>query len=255
MTSLFDKLNLRPQERRLVVIVALILFVVLNLWFVIPYFSRWSIVSAAMKKSRSNLATYQAEISRRFEYEAKLSELQKGGAEMLTTDLQFQTTVQNLARAAGFVPRSLNLLPMAAVQTNLFFKEQTLTLTYDSGDQELVDFLVNIASTNLMIRTYELSVKAPSGTRLQGDVKLVGNYNQGTGPQLPKVAPTEKTSAPGKSAPTQKTTTPAPKPTTPKANPVIQKSPPPKTNRPAPNMPSPTTERRKTSTNTPAKKP
>ena len=38
MNSYLDKLNLRPQERRLLVLVGLIVFVVLNFWFVRPHF-------------------------------------------------------------------------------------------------------------------------------------------------------------------------------------------------------------------------
>ena len=40
-TSIFDKLNLRPQERRLVVIVGMVLFVLINWWFVWPFFGEW----------------------------------------------------------------------------------------------------------------------------------------------------------------------------------------------------------------------
>ena len=38
MKSAFDRLNLRPFERRLVVAVGTVVFVVLNLVFVWPYF-------------------------------------------------------------------------------------------------------------------------------------------------------------------------------------------------------------------------
>ena len=39
MTSYLDRLNLRPFEKRLVVGVGAVLFVVLNAWFVVPHFS------------------------------------------------------------------------------------------------------------------------------------------------------------------------------------------------------------------------
>ena len=39
MTNPLDRLNLRPFEKRLVVVVAAVLFVVLNAWFVFPHFS------------------------------------------------------------------------------------------------------------------------------------------------------------------------------------------------------------------------
>ena len=39
MTSYLDRLNLRPFEKRLVVGVGAVLFLVLNAWFVVPHFS------------------------------------------------------------------------------------------------------------------------------------------------------------------------------------------------------------------------
>ena len=49
--SIFDKLNLRPQERRLVVIVGLIIFVLLNMWFVWPYFDDWGRVRGEIARA------------------------------------------------------------------------------------------------------------------------------------------------------------------------------------------------------------
>jgi type II secretory pathway component PulM len=183
MKSLFDKYNLRPQERRLVVIVALILFVVANIWFVFPLFSEWGRAKAAMARSQSNLKKYKDEIARRPQYEAELRQLQGEGGEMLADDLQFQRIVQNQAIAAGLRIADQHWMPIASGKTNQFFQEQALSIQFDSGGKELVDFLVNVAATNAMIRVRELNVKTdPSQTRLLGNVVLVGNYNQGKGP-------------------------------------------------------------------------
>ena len=42
MKSLFDKLNLGALERRIVVVAALVLFIVVNAMFVWPHFKDWS---------------------------------------------------------------------------------------------------------------------------------------------------------------------------------------------------------------------
>ena len=39
MTSPLDRLNLRPFEKRLVVVVAVVVFLVINAWIVFPHFS------------------------------------------------------------------------------------------------------------------------------------------------------------------------------------------------------------------------
>lgn len=235
MTSIFDRYNLRPQERRFIVIVALILFVALNVWKVIPYFSEWGRVSAAMAKSRGNLKKYQEEIARKPEYEAKLKELQGEGGNMLTNDLQFQRIVQSQVAAAGLRMGDLHATPVLGGRTNQFFQEQALSLGFDSGGKELVDFLVNIASTNVMIRVRELNVKPdPSQSRLLGNIVLVGNYGQGKGPALPKAAATPvkptgaKTTPPTKTNATQKVSPPHTNAPAHKASPATANPTPPK---------------------------
>ena len=52
MTTLLDRLNLRPQERRLVVMAAAVLFLVLQFWLVWPHFKEWGQTKAAMGMSR-----------------------------------------------------------------------------------------------------------------------------------------------------------------------------------------------------------
>ena len=44
--SLFDKLNLRPNERRLVIIVLIVVFIILNFIFVWPRFGDWGKIKA-----------------------------------------------------------------------------------------------------------------------------------------------------------------------------------------------------------------
>ena len=100
-TSVFDKMNLRPQERRLVVITGLAIFVVLNIWFVFPYFGEWGRVERKMERSRDTLERYQQEITRRPQYERQLAELRESGSRMLTSEVEMQNVVHNQAAAAG----------------------------------------------------------------------------------------------------------------------------------------------------------
>src|SRR3954466_4619836 len=89
MKSLFDRLNLRPQERRLVVIVGMAIFVVLNIWFVWPYFGKWSEVSNKMSRSQTTLKRYKDEIAKKSTYEAKEKELANIG-ELLVSELDLE---------------------------------------------------------------------------------------------------------------------------------------------------------------------
>ena len=60
------------------------LFVLVNMWFIWPYFDDWSQLSAQMQKSRDTLAKYQAEIARKPEYEKRRLELEGPGSQMLS---------------------------------------------------------------------------------------------------------------------------------------------------------------------------
>ena len=185
MTPTLNKIkaSLRPQELRLVVIVLLVLFILVNWLFVRPYFSDWSKTAAEIKRDRDTLARYQSEIDKKAQYQQRLEILQTTGSQMLTDDLQFQRLVQNTAAASGL--QNVNIDPRmrsSSVSTNQFFQEQTLSVQFTSGGKELVDFLVNLASENAMIRVREMNLKPdPSQTRLVANLVLVGNYQKKQG--------------------------------------------------------------------------
>ena len=180
MKSYFDKMNLRPQERRLVVVVGLVIFAVLNVWFIWPYFDDWSQVAGKMEQSHSRLERYRNEIAKKEQYEKKLETLRQTGSDMLKGQLELQKLVQSQAAASGLQiihsdPRARSL----STRTNQFFEEQTLAIQYTSDGKELINFLVGIASANEMIRVREMNVRPdPSQSRLSGRIVFVGNYQK-----------------------------------------------------------------------------
>lgn len=202
MKNWFDRLNLRPQERRLVVIVGLVVFVLLNMWFVWPYFGDWGKVQAQLQKDRATLARYKTEIARRDEYARDEKKLETTGSEMLTSETEFQRIISSQAAASGVLVSSLTFgKQMTGTRTNQFFQEGSINVVFTSGGKELVDFLVAIAAQNSMIRVREMSIRPdPSQTKLTGTLVFVGNYAR---PQAVPAAPSTpgRTGAP---APTQK---------------------------------------------------
>ena len=65
MTNLFDKLNLNAQERRLVVITGIVVFALLNWFFVFPEFGEYGKYEQRIKDAAAKLKSYQDEIARR----------------------------------------------------------------------------------------------------------------------------------------------------------------------------------------------
>src|SRR5206468_8554600 len=144
--TLLDKLNLRPQERRLVVMAVAVLAVVLHFWFVQPYFREWGQVKTELDKARRTLKTYKSEIARTNEYEAKRLKLEIQGSS-LPAEQQAQANIligriQAVADQSGLKVGTIAPVGRSRTgKTNEFFEEQTINLTLNpSGPQELVDF-------------------------------------------------------------------------------------------------------------------
>src|SRR5216117_1069534 len=187
MRTVLDKLNLRPQERRLVVMAVAVLAVVLHFWFVQPYFREWGQVKAELDKAGRTLKSYQAEIARTNEYEAKRLKLEIQGSS-LPAEQQAQANIL-IGRIQAVADQSkLSVGSMAPLghsrtaKTNEFFEEQAISLTVNpSGPQELVDFLYAIGSGDLLVRVKELSVNPDaSQTKLMGSMKLVASFQKKT---------------------------------------------------------------------------
>lgn len=177
--SVFDKLNLRPQERRLVVIVALVVFVLLNMWFVWPFFGEWAKVQNDLRKDEKTLERYNAEIAKKSQYERKQKDLEQTGSEMLNSETDFQRIISSQAAGAGVYVSDLHTGVGGSIgtKTNQFFQEQSISITFSSGGKEIVDFLVGIAAQNAMIRVREMNLRPDSTqTKLAGNIVFVGNY-------------------------------------------------------------------------------
>src|SRR5688572_21350325 len=100
-----EKLNLTPQERRLVAGVGLIVFVFLNIWLVWPHFGDWRKVSEERDKAKRTLQRYQTETNKIASYQAKLHDLEQLGERVAADeqDLNLMATVQTQARTHKLV--------------------------------------------------------------------------------------------------------------------------------------------------------
>jgi len=169
MIRWLDKLNLRPQEKRLVVLAMAALFVVLNLWFVWPHFKDLKKAKGEIAQHEKTLKTYQTELAHTNEYQTRLSQLEQQGTAVLPEE-RYNTlisTIQNKSRECGVNSRNITPTPKTARgKTNEFF-------------EELIRFLESVAADELAIRVRELDLRPdPSQTRLQGSMKLVASFQK-----------------------------------------------------------------------------
>jgi len=190
MTGYLDRMNLRPFEKRLVVGVGAILFVVLNAWFVWPHFSDLSDAKWRRSQAQRKLENWQAEIDQAKKYQAGINRMLKESQEVPTEEQQnqFARTIQNQQVQSGV---GIQNFGRTTVRTNQFFLELTQMITLESGEAQLVDFLYNLGVGNSLIRVRDLGLK-PNAQRqaLNGSVSLVASYQKnqpkkpaaGTGP-------------------------------------------------------------------------
>jgi Tfp pilus assembly protein PilO len=178
MTSALDRLNLRPFEKRLVVAVAAVFFVVLNAWFVFPHFSDLSDAKDRRADALKKLNRWQAEIDQIPKYQAGIARFAKAGQDVPPEEQQnqFAHTIQNQQAQSGV---GIQNFGRTVSETNQFFVELTQTISVESGEAQLVDFLYSLGSGNSLIRVRDLALHPnPPRQALSGSVKLVASYQK-----------------------------------------------------------------------------
>jgi Tfp pilus assembly protein PilO len=214
MIPFLDRLNLRPQERRFVVVVGLILFVVVNLVWVRPRFKDWHRLQNELMDARRTLGRYKTEADKLPSYRATLARLEGETPVVLPAEqaIQLYTTVQEQARQHGVGYNQIRPSTLSAgSRTNAFFEEQSVIINVNNtGERELVDFLSSLVAGNSMIRVRDMDIKPdPSQTRLMGSITLVATYQKK--PPAPAKTPVaaKSPSPPSEASAPPKTTTPS----------------------------------------------
>lgn len=199
--SVLDQLNLRPGERRVVIVVAVICFVVLNAWFVWPHFNDASKALATINKGRLDWTNHYEKIQDDIKpggTKAQIADLMKeqgSGISMEggSREIQLQRKVQEKAPQYGVTVLQYNDTPVTAYnagKTNAFFEERSLRISVQCGESNLVNFLYDIGNDSSMIRVSELSLKPADQNRyrLNGQILLSANFPKKQEP--PKAATT-----------------------------------------------------------------
>lgn len=179
MTGYLDRLNLRPNERRFVVLVALVVFVLLNAIFVWPHFSDWSDFTDRLRRARNKLALYQTEVDQAPDYQKKIASFENENPTVPPEEqsLQFAQVIQSQAVASGV---GITVYGRQTTKTNNpFFVEQLQTINISSRESPLVNFLFNLGSGESLIRVRDLSIRPdPPRQNLSGTVTLVASYQR-----------------------------------------------------------------------------
>ena len=185
MSEYWARLN--PTERRFVVGVGLVFFIVINIFWVWPHFSDWGNLQNRIGRARTKLGMYEKMIQQTPALQKKVAELAKQGYDIPPVDRQtdFVRTFQMQANQSG-----VQLLgnSRTITTTNDYFIEQTQTIQVRAREQQLVDFLYKLSSGDSLIRVRSLSMRPDaSHQELNATITLVASYQKNP-KSKPKVA-------------------------------------------------------------------
>ena len=170
--------QLKPQERRWVVAIAVVVFVMLNYFFVWPHFHDWSRDSDRMVKANKQIEVYRAELRRKPDYERKLRELQSDGSSVVPEDQAIDFVHFYSSRAISNKVLVLNQGPLVT-RTNEFFLEQQMGISVQADETNLVGFLYSLGAGNSMMRVRMMSLHPdPSHMKLTANITLVASYQK-----------------------------------------------------------------------------
>jgi type II secretory pathway component PulM len=175
MTRVWDRLNLRPAERRLVVGVAVVLFIVLNAFLVWPHFKDWNQTKNRLYGAQEKLKTFHGQVNQTEDYAKRVRTLESsGGMAAEDQDIQLLRTIQMRAAESGV---SIIQTPRPTAQTNEYFVEQVQSVSVQGDEEQLVIFLFNLGSSNSTVRVRDLSLRPdPPRQRLAGTIRLVASF-------------------------------------------------------------------------------
>jgi hypothetical protein len=179
MKEFFARLN--PTERRFVVGVAVVFFVVINLMWVWPHFGDWSETRKRMNTAQDQLFLFVNGTNQIPGLRKEIEKYQKEGEAVPPSDqaVRFVRLIQSEASKVGIIPESMSSQRPTGATNNSFFLEQIETMTMQSAESQLVDFLYNLGAGNSLIRVKVLSVQPDqSHQRLTTRVTLIASYQK-----------------------------------------------------------------------------
>ena len=174
--------TLRPAERRFLLGVGTILFIVFNVSFVWPQFGRWGELQQKLAEARKKLQQYQAEVAKAHLYQRRLIELRQQGLSVMPEEraLQLLRTVQQIAQQNHLTILGTRQMPSRSnTSTNAFFDEQVLNVSFQSDNEALINFLYTLGVEHTMIRVRDLEIRPdPPRYSLRGSMNLVAAYQK-----------------------------------------------------------------------------
>lgn len=178
MKEFFARLN--SMERRFVLAVIVVVFLIINVLFVWPRFNDWNEMKIRLNKSAKTLSDRQKVITQAELLKPKIAELEREGSMVPPEDQvgEFQRTLNSQAAESGVEITSSATVRQTGF-TNAYFSEQVLSINTVSGESQLVDFLYKLGAGNSLIRVRDMSLNPDvPHYKLISNLKLVASFQK-----------------------------------------------------------------------------
>ncbi len=169
--------QLKPQERRWLIIIGCVVFVTMNYFFIWPQFSEWSRNTNRMNADKENMAKYAAELAHKGEYERKIRGIDPENQNIAQDDqaVHFEQVFRDKAVENGVQIQSTS---RPLTRTDDFTMEQHETIQVLTGERNLVDYLYSLGSSGSSVRVESMSLRPLDLNRYQlhADLTIVESY-------------------------------------------------------------------------------
>ncbi len=223
--SIFDKLNLSSGERRLVMVVLVVLMLALA-WMVWGMIPSPGVTQNKITKAQTQLNSFTNEISKISHYKSTIQTLEGLGSAVIPIEqeVNMRRAINNLTAANGVrVTRTWRM----TTKTNEFFLEKSMRIDFSSKESDIVNFLWKLGGSDSMVRVSDMRVRPDKNRyRLDGWMNLTASYQKD--PKAARARPVAKT----KPAPVA--SKPSPSEAKPKQESPKQESPKPAASKPRP---------------------
>jgi len=173
--------NLTSLERRFVIGVMVVVFIVLNLLFVRPRFQDWGKVKSRLANAQKKLDSYRTEISQSTNLLTLVTNLEGSGMSVPSEGaaVDFLRTIQTAAIQTGVNIQTSQRSQSTSRTNDLYYTEQAQSVTLVAREENLVNFLFQLSANNALISVRDL-VMRPDQPRqqLNANLKLVASYQK-----------------------------------------------------------------------------